>query len=74
MKYAQFYQKSAISDKIIEASGDRSVIIYDGRWGNIKIRYDAEIECRERGFIAFAIFQGETFSRSRKVSELFVLK
>src|SRR5690606_16889127 len=34
MKYAQFYQASAVDpSKLVEAVGDRSVIIFDGRLG-----------------------------------------
>lgn len=65
MLYAQFYQKAAWSwaEKPIEAIGDRSVIILDARFSlatNVNIAVN---ECRKRGFVAYAIFRGDNFSR-----------
>lgn len=67
MLYAQFYQKAAWplgNEKPIEAIGDRSVIILDGRFSlatNVSI---AAGECRKRGYIAYAIFRGDNFNRA----------
>lgn len=69
MKYIQFYGRSATNpNEIIEACGDRSVIIVDGRRNNDWVRYIAEDECRKRKYVAWGVFVGETFTRSRKVS------
>jgi len=81
MYYIQFYQKStgyvpgsipprfdvsSISD--IEATGDRGVIVVDGRMSPATIRDIAEKEGAKRGYTAWALFKGETFSRSSLVS------
>ena len=70
MIYAQFYQKSAISNEIIEASGDRSVIIIDGRLSSENIGIIAARECEKRKYLAWAIFKGESFTRSKRISQL----
>lgn len=68
MKYIQFYQRSAINPlEIIEACGDRSVVIVDGRLSNRNIGRIAEDECRKRGYAAWAVFQGESFTRSTQM-------
>lgn len=69
MIYAQFYQRSAIApEMLIEACGDRAVIILDGRVKAETNRKIAAEECRRRGYVAWQIFRGETFTRSRPVS------
>lgn len=70
MHYAQFYQKSAISDEIIEACGDRSVVILDGRYSRQWMGDTAATECKRRGYVAWRIFKGETFTRSAPISQL----
>lgn len=70
MIYAQFYQKSAISEDTIEACGDRSVIILDGRNTNFTHRSIAEGECKKRGYVAWRLFSGETFTRSIPSSDI----
>jgi len=71
MLYAQFYQASAINqNEIIEACGDRSVIILDGRYKSETNGGIAADECKKRGYKAWRIFSGETFTRSRPVSQL----
>ena len=68
MKYIQFYQRSATNpNEIIEACGDRSVVIVDGRWSNERIRDIAEVECRKRKYVAWSIFKGDTFTRSTRL-------
>lgn len=81
MFYIQFYQKSTgyipgsipprfseeyITD--IEATGDRGVIIVDGRMSPDNIRAIAEREGAKRGYCAWALFKGESFTRAKKVS------
>jgi len=68
MLYAQFLTKSAISDVLIEACGDRAVIILDGRYSTATNGEISAKECAKRGYLAWAIYQGATFTRSRKVS------
>lgn len=70
MYYAQFYQRSAVSDEIIEACGDRSVVILDGRCSKQWMGETAAAECKRRGYLAWRIFRGETFTRSTPVSSL----
>lgn len=71
MIYAQFFQKSAISDKITEACGDRSVVIIDGRLSANHVAQIARQECKKRGYLAWQIFKGESFTRSRAISSMF---
>ncbi len=71
MMYVQFYQKSAIDeDKIIEACGDRSVIILDGRNTRFTHNSISEAECKKRGYIAWRLFSGDSFSRSSPIDSL----
>ena len=71
MIYAQFYQRSAINPHdLIEACGDRSVVIYDGRLNRASIGRDAAAEAERRGYVAWRIFKGETFTRSAAISQL----
>lgn len=70
MIYAQFYQKSAISDEIIEVCGDRSVVIIDGRLSSENIGKIAAECCKQRKYLAWAIFKGESFTRSKRISQL----
>lgn len=70
MLFAQFYQKSAIGPEIIDACGDRAVIIYDARIRRETTMVDAEIECKKRGYSAFALFHGETFTRSTRITSI----
>lgn len=70
MKYIQFYQKSAISDDLIEATGDRSVIILGGhhRGATTQDRDIAVEEGIKRGYLGFQIFHGASFTRSFPLS------
>lgn len=70
MYYAQFYQRSAISDEIIEACGDRSVVILDGRCSKQWMGETATSECKRRGYLAWRIFKGESFTRSAPISQM----
>lgn len=68
MKFIQFYQPSALdANETIEASGDRSVVIVDGRLSNRNIGLIAQDECRKRGYVAWSVFQGESFTRSTRL-------
>ena len=81
MIYAQFYQMSTgyVPGTIppefgtptpIEACGDRSVIIIDARLSRATIGQIAAAECVKRGYAAWRIFKGETFTRSQPISQL----
>ena len=66
MIYAQFYTKSAIDpDRIIEACGDRAVIILDGRNSRSTHNAVARDECKKRGYIGYTIHKGDGFGESR---------
>lgn len=64
MFYVQFFQRGVMTGKIIEACGDRSVLILDGRQ-SVNTHHDiAADECRKRGYVAYQLLKGETFTRS----------
>lgn len=71
MIYGQFYQKSVIDPtKIIEACGDRAVIILDGR-GTLEsnIAFIRE-ECAKRGYVGYSLYRGDTFTRSMPITAI----
>ena len=69
MLFAQFYQRSALDPAVvIEGSGDRSVIVYDARLRLADVIADARAECARRGYVGVALFKGDTFTRSRRIS------
>lgn len=70
MYFAQFFQKSAISDEIIEACGDRAVIILDGRQCMGVMKDLALYSCRKRGYLAYQLHKGETFTRSTPITDV----
>lgn len=71
MYYAQFFQRSAIDALVtIEACGDRSVIILDGRCTKQWMGETAATECAKRGYVAWQIFKGEAFTRSAPISQV----
>lgn len=83
MMFAQFYQLSTgyiagtipprfSSDarEAIPATGDRSVIILDARVNSRTLGELAAAECKKRGFIAWRIYRGESFTRSAPVSQI----
>ena len=75
MHYAQFYQRSATNPhELIEACGDRSVVVLDGRCSAQGMAKISEAECRRRGYLAWRIFKGESFTRSAPVSQLSFVK
>lgn len=68
--FAQFYQKSATDNsKLIEALGDRSVMILDGRFSIDSHLSFCREECSQRRFAGFSINRG-AFSSSRIVYPL----
>jgi hypothetical protein len=67
MLYAQFYQRAAWpigSEKLVEAIGDRAVVILDARFAIFTNMGIAARECRSRGYAAYALFRSENFNRS----------
>lgn len=70
MVFAQFYQLSVAhhwnnyKSEPIEACGDRSVIILDGRNSSDTHHKLAQIECIKRGYIGYTLHRGDSFSRS----------
>lgn len=68
MIHAQFFQKSAISDDVIEACGDRAVIILDGRHNLHTNHGIASTECAKRGYLGYQLRIGENFTRSMPLS------
>ena len=74
MIYAQFYQRPVNYGQpdlpLIEACGDRSVVIIDARLSRANIGRIAAAECTKRGYLAWRIFKGEAFTRSQPISQL----
>lgn len=73
MVYAQFYQKSAIRNALVEATGDRGVFILDGRNSLATQKADSRAQAEKRGYLGFRIMTGETFTRARTVTGIIVL-
>lgn len=72
MKYAKFYQASAVDpSKLVEAVGDRSVIIFDGRLGVATRKAIASNVAKVRGYLAYQLCEGESFTRTTKRSEIY---
>lgn len=69
MIYAQFYHYGTTGN-LIEACGDRSVVIIDARLRPATVGEIAAEECKKRGYEAWAIFKGESFTNSVRVSNI----
>lgn len=72
MIFAQFYQRAVYppeSTKVIEACGDRAVIVLDGRERTATHHEISREECIKRGYLGYKLFKGETFTRSAPVSD-----
>ena len=72
MIYAQFYHYD-LSGDLVEACGDRSVVIIDARLKSRTIGEIAAEECKKRGYIAWAIFKGGSFTNSVRVSNVWYI-
>lgn len=70
MRYIQFFQKSALDDSLIEACGDRAVVIVDARLAVWRALLVGESECKRRGYLAWQIFEGKSFTDSIAISHL----
>jgi hypothetical protein len=65
MKYVRFFQKSATTPyRLIEACGDRAVVILDGREADRSHHSIAREECEKRGYLAYQLHRGDNFLRS----------
>lgn len=76
MVFVQYFDESCISEKLIPACGDRSVVILDGR-SNLATLKTVAINLngvRRPFFKAFQIFKGESFTRSTPITEIIKLK
>lgn len=72
MRYIQYYNNGAVSGKLIEACSDRAVVIVDGR---LKLDHVTVIAQCTNGhnrpqYDAFAIFEGDSFLRSKRVTDI----
>ena len=72
MIYAQFYHYG-LSGNLVEACGDCSVVIIDARLKPRTIGEIAADECKKRGYVAWAIFKGESFTNSVRVSNVWYI-
>ena len=70
MYYAQFWQKSAVSEKLVEACGDRGDIILDGRQCMDVMKDLALYRCRKHGYLAYQLHKGETFPRYSPITDV----
>ena len=69
MTYVQFYHYIA-NGSLMEASGDRSVVILDGRCSKQWMGDISASECKHRGYDAWCLFKGESFTRSAPISQV----
>ena len=60
----------SISSALVEACGDRAVIILDGRYTKRDNMDIANREAVKRGYLAYQLWQGETFARATPVSQV----
>ena len=67
--YAQFFMKG-LDGKTIEATGDRSVIILDGRVNRTTHQQWAQEECASRGYMAWQLMKGPRFTDSWPIGEI----
>lgn len=85
MVYAQFFHPStgyvprSIPPRFdpayvtpIEVCGDRGVIIIDARLSSKTIGEIAARECQKRGFTHWRLYRGDSFSRSKPISCLWL--
>lgn len=68
MYYAQFFTKGVMTESLIEAVGDRSVIILDGRLSPETNQDIALEECNKRKFLAYQIRRGRSFTDASPVT------
>lgn len=84
--YAQFFKNSTgyiagtippqYSEEhveLIEALGDRGIIVLDGRMSLYNMKSIARIECEKRGFKAFQIIKGSSLLNTSPVTKIHVV-
>lgn len=64
MVYVQYYERMGV-----DAIGDRSVIILDGRWRQSILEKIANEHCAKRGYMGWRLFKGESFTRSLPMTD-----
>ena len=76
MLFVHYFDESCISEKLIPACGDRSVVILDSRNNLATMKSDAVNfnGVRRPFYKAFQIFKGETFTRSSPITEIIKLE
>lgn len=70
MIFAQFYTRSPVSENLIEACGDRGVIILDGRNSRGTHHDIATQECYKRGYLAYQLCSGRSFLEYEPISKV----
>lgn len=73
MRYIQYFEPSAMDNtKLIEACGDRAVLIIDGRYRISRCIEEAIINNGHRRpkYDAFQIFEGASILRSKPVTDI----
>lgn len=74
MIFAQFFHMSVYGiHELIEATGDRSIVIIDGRLNTRAIGDIAAAECKKRGYTAWQIFKGDSFTRAKPISQVWYI-
>lgn len=77
MYYAQFFNTRTYptkTDELLEACGDRAVVIFDGRMTLTSMIKEAERVCEQRKYAGWQMFKGETFTRSNAISKVYRTK
>ncbi|MCA1800102.1 MAG: hypothetical protein LC650_02265 [Actinobacteria bacterium] len=74
MYFAEFWDKSATSNQLIPACGDRSVYILDGRNTLTTQIDDAHKWAKTHGYKGFEIRKGPQFTRARAISSFIFVK
>ncbi len=69
MYFATFFQKSAISEEIVEACGDRSVLILDGRWCRERHHLHCKVWAETHGFYGYQICKGGSLLRNKPITD-----
>jgi hypothetical protein len=69
MIYVQFYKPNLIGE-MDWVLGDRGVVVLDGRESRATHRRIAQRECTARGYKAWRLFRGPSFTRSNPISTI----
>jgi len=68
MRYIKFYEKPSVKAAIRPVQGQSGVLAIDGRYLDTTVTEIATDECRKRGYVAWAVFERESFFVDRKIS------